>query len=196
MLGVGVRAEVVRALLTIRAQRVSAEPSLRRLPLRSATSEGLSHLLEAAVIDVAEISDDCHYAIDHAAWAARLGLPAAPDLPLHFDWIATYRPLVGNVRWLQQPTVDGLSECLLASQPRTLVEEPSSDLQRAGVPGGLYPALGADFWNEFTEVAGAAVRNARWADRSPSVCTRSTLATSGATAACQGTASGRGRGKQ
>lgn len=165
LLGVGVRAEVVRALLTIRAPRVSG----RTITASSAFAqrnvrEGLTHLLEAGVIDVVEISDDRQYAIHHAAWAALLGLPAAPDLPLHFDWIATYRALVGIVRWLQQPALGDLSDYLLASQARTLVEELSSDLQRVGVPVGLYPALGPDFWDEFTEIARAAVRNARRAE--------------------------------
>lgn len=165
LLGVGVRAEVVRALLTIRAERLSG----RNITASAAFAqrnvrEGLTHLLEAGVIDVVEISDDRQYAIHHAAWAALLGLPSAPALPLHFDWIATYRALVGIVRWLQQPAIGDLSDYLLASQARTLVDELSSDLQRAGVPVGLYPALGPDFWNEFTEVARTAVRNARRAE--------------------------------
>lgn len=165
LLGVGVRAEVVRALLTIRAQRVSgrmitASAAFAQRNVR----EGLTHLLEAGVLDVVEISDDRQYAIHHAAWAALLGLPAAPDLPLYFDWIATYRALVAIVRWLQQPTINDLSDYLLASRARTLVEELSSDLQRAGVAVGLYPALGPDFWDEFTEVSRTAVRNARRAE--------------------------------
>ena len=165
LLGVGVRAEVVRALLTIRAERVSGRTITASAAFAQRNvREGLTHLLEAGVIGVVEISDDRQYAIHHAAWAALLGLPAAPDLPLHFDWIATYRALVGIVRWLQQPAIGDLSDYLLASQARTLVEELSSDLQRAGVPMGLYPALGPDFWDEFTEVSRTAVRNARRAE--------------------------------
>lgn len=124
-------------------------------------SLGVTHLLEAGVIDVLEIFDDRQYAIQHAAWADLFGLPAGPDLPLHFNWIATYRALVGIVRWLQQPGIGDLSDYVLASRDRTLVEELSSDLQRAGVPVGLYPALGTAFWDEFTEIARTAVRNAR-----------------------------------
>jgi len=165
LLGVGVRAEVVRALLTIRAQRVSGKTITASAAFAQRNvREGLTHLLEAGVIDVVEISDDRQYAIHHAAWAALLGLSAAPELPLHFDWIATYRALVGIVRWLQQPAIGDLSDYLLASQARTLVEKLSSDLQRAGVPVGLYPVLGLDFWDEFTEVARTAVRKARRAE--------------------------------
>jgi len=165
LLGVGVRAEAVRALLTIRAPRLSG----RTITVSAAFAqrnvrEGLTHLLEAGVIEVVEIADDRQYAIDHTAWAALLGLPAAPALPLHFDWIATYRALVRIIRWLQQPVIDDLADYLLASQARTLVEELSSDLQRAGVPVGLYPALGPDFWDEFTEICRTTVRNATRAE--------------------------------
>lgn len=165
LLGVGVRAEAVRALLTIRAQRVSGRTITASAAFAQRNvREGLTHLLEAGVIDVVEISDDRQYAIHHPAWAALLGMASAPDLPLYFDWIATYRALVGIVRWLQQPAIGNLSDYLLASQARTLVEELSSDLQRAGVPVGLYPTLGPDFWDEFTEISRTAVRNARRAE--------------------------------
>lgn len=162
LLGVGVRAEVVRTLLTTRSQRVSGRTITASAAFAQRNvREGLAHLLEAGVIDVVEISDDRQYAINHSDWAALLGLPGAPNLPLHFDWIAAYRALVAIVRWLQQPAIRDLSGYLLASQARTLVEELWSDLQRAGVPVGLYPALGPDFWDEFTEVSRTAVRNAR-----------------------------------
>ncbi|MGH2874223.1 MAG: hypothetical protein ACRDL5_17405, partial [Solirubrobacteraceae bacterium] len=154
LLGIGVRAEVIRALLTIRTHRLSGRTITGSAAFAQRNvREGLTHLLEAGVIEVVDISDDRQYTIDHTAWAALLGLQGAPDLPFHFDWIETYRALVGIMRWLQQPMIDGLSDYLLASQARTLVEELSSDLQRAGVPVGLYPALGPDFWNEFAEIA-------------------------------------------
>jgi hypothetical protein len=165
LLGVGVRAEVIRALLTIRAHRVSGRTITASAAFAQRNvREGLTHLLEAGVIEVVDVSDDRQYTIDHTAWAALLGLPAAPDLPFHFDWVETYRALVGIVRWLQQPMIDGLSDYLLASQARTLVEELSSDVQRAGVPVGLYPALGSDFWNDFAEIARTLARNARRAE--------------------------------
>lgn len=161
LLGVGVRAEVVRALLTIRAQRVSGRTITASAAFTQRNvREGLTHLLEAGVIDVVEISNERQYAIHHTAWAALLGLPTVSALPLYFDWIASYRALVGIVRWLQQPAIGELSDYLLASRARTLVEELSSDLQRAGVPVGLYPALGPDFWDEFAEISRAAVKSA------------------------------------
>jgi hypothetical protein len=165
LLGVGVRAEVVRLLLTIRARRISGRViTTSAAYAQRNVREGLSHLLEAGVIDVVEISDDRHYSIHPTEWSSLLGLAAAPDLPLHFDWIATYRALVAIVRWLQQPGVDDLSDYMLASQARTLVEERSSDLRQARVPLDLYPPLGGDFWDEFTEISRTVLRNAHAAE--------------------------------
>jgi hypothetical protein len=162
LLGVGVRAEAVRLLLTIRAPRLSgrvitASAGFAQRNVR----EGLTHLLEAGVIDVVEISDDRHYSIDETEWAALLRLPAAPDLPFHFDWIASFRALTAIVRWLQQPGLDDSSDYILASQARTLIEERTSDLRQAGVPLGLYSSLGADFWDDFAEISRSVLHIAR-----------------------------------
>lgn len=108
-----------------------------------------------------DISDDRHYSTRHAHWATLLRMPAAPDLPLHYDWIPTLRALARIVRWLSQPGLDDLSPYLPASQARTLVDELETDLRYAGVPVGLYPALGADFWDEFSEIARTVIRKAR-----------------------------------
>jgi hypothetical protein len=162
LLGLGVRAEVIRALLTIRASHVSGRTITASAAFAQRNvREGLTHLLEAGVIEVAEVADDRQYSVRHAEWAALLGLPAAPALPLHFDWIATYRALTAIVRWLQQQRIEGLSDYLLAREARTLVEGLSSDLSYAGVPLGLYSSLGPDFWPEFAEIARVTVRNAR-----------------------------------
>lgn len=162
LLGVGVRAEVIRALLTIRAPRLSgrvitATASFAQRNIR----EGLTHLVEAGVIGVGEISDDRYYSIHHADWAALLGLSGAPDLPFHYEWIPTLRALARVVRWLQQPGIDDLSPYLQASQARALVDDIAADLQNAGVPLGLFTALGPDFWDDFAAIARMLVRNGR-----------------------------------
>jgi hypothetical protein len=162
LLGVGVRAEVIRALLTIRARRLSgrvitASAAFAQRNVR----EGLTQLTEAGVVDVVEISDDRYYSVRHTDWAALLGMPGAPDLPFHYDWIPTYRTLTQILRWLQQPTLDDLSPYLRASQARTLRDALAADLRYAGIPVAVYATLGVDFWDEFVEIVRATVRAAR-----------------------------------
>jgi hypothetical protein len=162
LLGVGVRAEVVRTLLTIRAPRLSgkvitASAAFAQRNIR----EGLAQLVEAGVVDMVEISDDRYYSARHADWASLLGMSAASDLPFHYDWIPTYRTLTRIVRWLQQPGLDDLSPYLRASQARTLVDTIAADLNYAGISVAAYAALGTDFWDEFAEIVRATIRAAR-----------------------------------
>jgi hypothetical protein len=162
LLGVGVRAEVMRTLLTIRAPRLSgrvitASAGFAQRNVR----EGLAQLVEAGVIDVVHVSDDRHYSTRADDWATLLGLPTTPALPLHYDWIPAYRALTQILRWLQQPGLDELSPYLRASSARTLVADIEDDLRWVRVPPDLYTARGSDFWDDFIEITRATIRNAR-----------------------------------
>jgi hypothetical protein len=88
-------------------------------------------------------------------------MSAAPDLPLHYDWIPTCRALTRIVRWLQQPGLDDLSPYLLASEARTLVDTIEADLRYAGIPVAAYAAPGIDFWDQFAEIVRATIGAAR-----------------------------------
>jgi len=162
LLGVGVRAEVVRVLLTVRAPRlpggvISANVGFAQRNVR----EGLAQLHEAGVIDVVRVSDDRHYAIHHADWAALLRLPSASDLPLHYDWIPAYRALTRILDWLRQAGRDELSPYMRASHARTLMDEIAGDLGYVGVPPGLHAAHGTDSFEQLTSIARTAISNVR-----------------------------------
>lgn len=162
LLGVGVRAEVMRALLTIRAPRLSGKVITASAGFAQRNvREGLTQLHEAGVVDVVHVSDDRYYSARTSDWATLLGLPTTPDLPLHYDWIPAYRALTQILRWLQQPGLDELSAYLRASSARTLVDDIAADLRWMSVPPDLYGSRGADFWDEFTEITRAATRSAR-----------------------------------
>jgi hypothetical protein len=162
LLGVGVRAEVIRTLLTIRAARLSGKVITASAAFAQRNvREGLAQLMEAGAVEVVEISDDRLYSVCQTDWASLLGMPAASDLPFHYDWIPTYRALTRIVRWLQQPGLDDLSSYLRASQARTLLDTIAADLNYAGIPVAVYAALGVDFWDEFAEIVRATIRAAR-----------------------------------
>jgi hypothetical protein len=164
LLGVGVRAEVMRTLLTIRAPRLSGKVITASAGFAQRNvREGLTQLHEAGVIDVTHVSDDRHYSAHTSDWATLLGLPTTPDLPLHYDWIPAYRALTQILRWLQQPGLDELSPYLRASSARTLVDDIAADLRWIRVPPEVYGSRGADFWVDFVEITRAAIHSARWA---------------------------------
>jgi hypothetical protein len=162
LLGVGVRAEVVRTLLTIRAPRVNgavvtASAGFAQRNVR----EGLGQLHEAGVIDVVQVSDDRHYRIDFEAWARLLRMERASELPLHYDWIPACRALIALLTFLEEPGVEAASPYIRASRARTVIDEISTDLQYIGVGPHLFGARGADYWADFESIALAAVRKAR-----------------------------------
>jgi hypothetical protein len=162
LLGIGVRPEAIRILLTIRAPRLSsgvinANAGFTQRNVR----EGLLQLHEAGVIDVVRVSNDHHYSINQADWATLLRLPSAPALPLHYDWIPALRALIRIQRWLQQPQLEELSPYLLASQAHTLLDELAGDLSYAGIPSGLHTAHGTDSWDRLVSITRTAIGNAR-----------------------------------
>jgi hypothetical protein len=117
LLGIGVRAEIVRSLLTIRAPRVSSRMIAATTGFAQRNvREGLIGLHEAGVLTRVDVADDPHYGIDAAAWATLLGLERAPDLPFHHDWIPGFRTVTSILRWLDQPGLDELSPYMRGSQ--------------------------------------------------------------------------------
>ena len=157
LLGIGVRAEVVRALLTIRAPRVSSKVIAASAGFAQRNvRDGLSQLHDAGVLTVIEVADDRQYAISHDHWAALLGFEETPLLPLHYDWIPAFRALAAILRWLDQPGLDELSDYMRASQARTLLDTIAGDLGYVGVPPHLHQSIGSEQWDDFVNVARAA----------------------------------------
>jgi hypothetical protein len=160
LLGIGVRAEIVRALLTIRAPRVSSRviASSTGFAQRN-VRDGLNPLYDAGVLTVVEVADDRQYEINHKLWAALLGFEETPLVPFHYDWIPAFRALTAILRWLDQPGLDELSDYMRASQARTLLDTIAGDLGYVGVPPHLHQSIGAEQWDDFVNVARVATRH-------------------------------------
>lgn len=160
LLGVGVRAEVVRALLTIRARRVSSKVIAASTGFAQRNvRDGLNQLHDAGVLTVVEVADDRQYAINHEHWARLLGFEETPSLPFHYDWIPAFRALTAILRCLDQPGLDELSDYMRASQARTLLDTIAADLSYVGVPPHLHQGIGAEQWDDFVNVARVAMRH-------------------------------------
>lgn len=162
LLGVGVRAEVIRTLLTVRAERISGKVVTASAGFAQRNvREGLAQLVDAGVISAVSVSDDRHYSTEVGDWSTLLGFESPRELPLHYEWIRAYRALAQILRWVQQPGLDELSPYLRASHARTLVEEIEADLRYVGIPHRVSSALGESFWDEFVEIARVAIRDAK-----------------------------------
>lgn len=151
LLGVGVRAEVLRVLLTIDAPRVAsgalnASAGFTRQNVR----EILNQLTDADVVTSSKVGSGQFFSIRRADWAPLLGLGVA-ELPGHRDWIQILGPLRLILRWLRDPRTGGLSEYMRASEARQLREQLSADLGFAGIASAKGSATGAALWEEFVQ---------------------------------------------
>jgi DNA-binding transcriptional ArsR family regulator len=147
LLGVGVRAEVIRVLLSAQAPRVNVQViAASTAYTKRNVQEALNSLRSAGVVDSSEIGNEQRFAAPQDHW---LGFLELRELPRHEDWpqlFAAYRLLL---RWLADPANEELSEYMLASEARQVLEAAGEDLRFAGVPVNLAGPAGAEYWSHF-----------------------------------------------
>jgi hypothetical protein len=140
ILGVGVRAEVVRVLLTTDAPRVNAQTLARSTGYaKRNVHETLAGLSKAGVVSAFTVAGEQRYKADRPAWAALLG--CQPDeLPMHRDWPQLLGALRRILRWSEHPELETMSDYLRASSARDLLETIRPDLDFAGIHTDLSPS--------------------------------------------------------
>jgi hypothetical protein len=151
ILGVGIRAEVVRMLLSIDVPWTTAQALARSSGYsKRNVHDALASLSTAGVLSTIAVGGEQRYTADRTAWAALLGCP--PDaLPTHRDWPQLLAPLRLIMRWLLRAEQEALSDYLQASQARDLLEVISPDLGFAGIPVSHSPfPLGT--WRDLEDV--------------------------------------------
>ncbi len=151
ILGVGIRAEVVRILLTIQTPWVNAQTLARSTGYaKRNVHDALANLSAAGVVSAFTVNAEQRYAADRPAWAALLG--SDPDeLPIHRDWPQLLGVLRRILRWSEQPDLATTSDYLRASRARDLVEAIGNDLASAGIPSPS-SAAPEDSWRNLEEV--------------------------------------------
>jgi hypothetical protein len=137
ILGVGIRAEVVRVLLTIEAPWINAQTLARATGYaKRNVHDALAGLSTAGVVSALTVAAEHRYTADRPAWAALLG--CEPDeLPSHRDWPQLLGALRRILRWSEQPELVGMSDYLRASSARDLIGAIRPDLAFAGIPTDL-----------------------------------------------------------
>lgn len=150
LLGVGVRAEVVRFLLTVGAPSANAAAVARSACFaKRNVHEALVSLHAAGVVSQWAVGNEQRYAIDRVDWARLLGL-RVEDLPQERAWPQLLAGLRAIRRWLRDPALEDVSDYLRASRARDLLEHVRPDFAVAGVPVGGGPAAGA--WSDLEAV--------------------------------------------
>jgi hypothetical protein len=151
LFGSGSRAEVVRFLLTTPAQDVPAQLVADSAAFaKRNVYDSLESFVAAGVASAFSRGGERRYGVDKARWAALFGL-ATDDLPLHRDWPQLLGAIRVLIRFLEREDLGELSEYMLASEARLLVEQLQDRLLFAGVPMSDTRAAGADYWPVFVE---------------------------------------------
>jgi hypothetical protein len=157
ILGIGARAEVARFLLTVHSRSVTAQVvSASAAYSKRNVHEALTALHSAGVIDAVTVGNEQRYGIDRERWATLLGL-TEDGLPSERDWPQLFHALRVVVRWLEDEQNEKLSGYMLASEARTVADEIVPELRYAGVRMPLDARPGAEYWQDFVELAGAAL---------------------------------------
>jgi hypothetical protein len=136
LLGVSVRAEVVRVLLTVDSPWMNVQTLAESTAYtKRNVQETLTSLTVDGFVDLVGVHNENRYAITRARWASFLQLD---PLPSSIDWPQVSRAFRVILRWLVDPTNQDLSEYMLMSNARTMVEAIEPDLRFAGL--SLRPA--------------------------------------------------------
>ena len=137
ILGVGIRAEAVRVVLTTDAPRVNAQTLARSTGYaKRNVHEALAGLSKAGVVSAFTVAGEQRYKADRPAWAALLGC-SPNELPIHRDWPQLLGALRRILRWSSQPELATMSDYLRASSARDLLEGIRFDLAFAGIATDL-----------------------------------------------------------
>jgi hypothetical protein len=140
ILGVGVRSEAIRVLLTTDAPWVNAHTLARSTGYaKRNVHEALAGLSKAKVVSAFTVNGEQRYKAGRPPWAALLGCPP-DDLPSDRFWPQLLGVLRRILRWSSRPELASMSDYLLASSARDLLEGISPDLSFAGIPADLTPS--------------------------------------------------------
>ncbi len=151
ILGVGIRAEVVRVLLSTEAPWVNAQALARSTGYsKRNVHDALAGLNAAGVVSAFTVGGKQRYTADRSAWATLLG--TIPDeLPAHRDWPQLLTVLRQALRWAEQPELATMSDYLRSSRANDLLEIMSSDLAFVGIPTHSGRST-HDTWRDLQEV--------------------------------------------
>lgn len=152
LFGLGSRAEILRYLITFSETAVPAQSIAEAAGYaKRNVNETLTALVASRTVTTFEVGNERRYLLNRALWGQLLDLQPGSG-PTYRDWPRLLRALRRLNRWLEDTRLDGLSQYMLASEARMLMDELGSRLATAGV---LLPsaasAQGEEYWTVFEE---------------------------------------------
>ncbi len=147
ILGVGIRAEVMRILLCSDAPWAGTQALARSVGYsKRNVHDALTGLTHASVIAQHTVGGEQRYTANRPGWAALLGRPPQ-ELPSHRDWPQLLGALRLILRFLSESGLDDLSDYMRSSHTRDLLERVRPELAFAGVPVSISPGPDAAWAN-------------------------------------------------
>lgn len=134
ILGVSIRAEVIRVMLGTESPWMTAQALAQATGYaKRNVHEALSGLADAQLLAAYQVNGEQRYAIDKSTWSAFLGC-SSDALPSHRDWPQLFGALRTMLRWAERDaTQAGSSTYLLGSNVRQLLDELHPALSLAGI---------------------------------------------------------------
>jgi hypothetical protein len=133
ILGVGIRAEVIRVMLGIQAPWMTTQALARTSGYsKRNVHDALTGLTAAQVLAGFTVSGEQRHSINKDIWAALLQRPPE-DLPSHRDWTQLFSVLRSILRWSEQQTLTSASDYLFASSARQLLDGLVPELSFVGI---------------------------------------------------------------
>lgn len=140
LVGVNARAEVVRYLLTASPAASDMAAIVRSAGFaRRNVRQAVASLQDAGVVSQ---RGKRVFAVDRDDWTRLLRIEA-DELAAYQAWPQLLGGLRATVRWLRRPGLDELSEYMLGSEARDLLEDVRDRFEEAGFAVGRAPAAGA-----------------------------------------------------
>jgi len=156
LLGMSTRAEIVRFLLTSRAHdsTVLTVAEAASYAKRN-VAEALGQLARSDFVTAFWIGNEGRYGIDADRWAQLLEIEPS-GLPIYRPWPSLLTAVREVWTWARDPVLDELSDYLLASRARELMDSVRPRLSASGVRLADKGA-GAEYWGSFVETVESAL---------------------------------------
>jgi hypothetical protein len=150
LFGVGSRAEVFRYLITSLEAAGAQELAESAGFAKRNINETLAALTASGAVAMYELGNERRYTVNRIQWGQLLGLKPAGS-PTRYDWPRLLLALRRLAQWIENPELEDLSDYMLASEARTLMDGLEPDFRFAGISSTGARPSGDAYWNYFVE---------------------------------------------